>query len=135
MRRNRMSMTRLSVAVIAAASPAVAPAHADAVDDSFLAALNSAGVDVGDQADVVALGHSVCPQLSQPAGTAASTASSLTGHGGLSPAMAGIFTSIAVSVYCPQLVSQLSSGQLPELIPGVPGASLLPGLVGVRTPA
>ncbi|MEZ0362286.1 DUF732 domain-containing protein [Mycobacterium sp. pUA109] len=109
----------LSVALAAAVA---APAHADAIDDSFLSALDGAGVNYGgDPQGAVALGQSICPALAQPGGTVASAASGLTGSG-MSPMMAQLFTSIAISMYCPSMVDSLASGQVPNLpqVPGMP---------------
>lgn len=105
------------------------PAQASPVDTSFLSDLAGAGVPVGDPGATAALGQSVCPMLTQPAGTAASVAAPISGLGGgptMSPEMAQMFTEIAVQVYCPQMLSQLASGQVPEL-PQIPG---MPGLTG-----
>ncbi|MEB3033988.1 DUF732 domain-containing protein [[Mycobacterium] nativiensis] len=118
-----------------------APAHASPVDTSFLSDLAGAGLPVGDPGATAALGQSVCPMLTEPAGTAASVAAPVAGGLGagpaMSPEMAKLFTEIAVQVYCPQMLSQLASGQVPELpqIPGmstgVPGMSAgIPGLPG-----
>jgi hypothetical protein len=110
-----------------------APAQAEPIDTSFLSALGGAGVPVGDPGATAALGQSICPMLTEPAGTAASVASPIAGLGGgpaMSPEMAQMFTEIAVQMYCPQMLSQLASGQLPELpqIPGMSGG--IPGLSG-----
>jgi hypothetical protein len=116
--------------LISAAVTWAAPAQAGPVDDSFLSALDGAGINVGSPEDTVALGQSVCPMLAQSGSTLASAASevtnatsSITGKGGMSPAMAELFTGIAVSLYCPQVMSSLANGQLPNLpqLPGVPG--------------
>ncbi|ORA81825.1 hypothetical protein BST28_04900 [Mycolicibacter kumamotonensis] len=109
------------------------PAEASPVDTSFLSELAGAGVPVGDPAATTALGQSVCPMLTEPAGTAASVASPIAGLGGgpaMSPEMAQMFTEVAVQAYCPQMLSQLASGQVPEL-PQIPGMSVgIPGLSG-----
>ncbi|OHU92367.1 DUF732 domain-containing protein [Mycobacterium talmoniae] len=110
----------LSVALAAAFA---APARADAIDDSFLSALDGAGVNYGgDPQSAVALGQSICPALVQPGATAASAASGITGNGGMSPAMAQLFTGIAISMYCPSMVDSLAEGQVPNLpqLPGMP---------------
>lgn len=110
-----------------------APAPAVPVDTSFLSDLAGAGLPIGDPAVTTELGQSVCPMLTEPAGTAASVAAPITGlRGGpaMSPEMAQMFTEIAVQVYCPQMLSQLASGQVPEL-PQIPGMSVgIPGLSG-----
>ena len=100
----------LTVALVAAATPLAAPARADAIGDSFLSALNNAGVGYGDPANTVALGQSICPMLAQPGGSFASVASSMAGNNGMSPMMAGMFTSIAISMFCPAMVSSLANG-------------------------
>ncbi|BBZ24181.1 DUF732 domain-containing protein [Mycolicibacter hiberniae] len=110
-----------------------APAQASPVDSTFLTDLAGAGIPVGDPAATAALGQSVCPKLTQPAGKAASVAAPVTGLGGgpaMSPQMAQMFTEIAVQIYCPQMLSQLASGQIPDL-PQIPGLPMgIPGLAG-----
>lgn len=110
-----------------------APAQASPVDTSFLSDLTGAGVPVGDPAATAALGQSVCPSLAEPAGNVASVAAPVAGMAGgpqMSPEMAQVFTQIAVQIYCPQMLSQLASGQVPEL-PMIPGMSTgIPGLSG-----
>jgi len=109
------------------------PAQASPVDTSFLSDLTSAGVPVGDPAATTALGQSVCPTLAEPAGNVASVAAPVAGMAGgpnMSPEMAQLFTEIAVQIYCPQMLSQLASGQVPDL-PQIPGMSVgIPGLSG-----
>ncbi|WP_419179191.1 DUF732 domain-containing protein [Mycolicibacter engbaekii] len=110
-----------------------APAQASPVDTTFLTDLSVAGIPVGDPAATAALGQSVCPKLTEPAGRAASVAAPVTGLGGgpaMSPQMAQMFTEIAVQIYCPQMLSQLASGQIPDL-PQIPGLPMgIPGLAG-----
>ncbi|MDI3314754.1 MAG: DUF732 domain-containing protein [Mycobacterium sp.] len=111
-------------AAATAAAVAAAPARADSVDDGFLAALTHAGVNYGDPASTVALGQSICPMLAQPGGTLASAVSSITGNTGMSPAMAGMFTSLAISMYCPSMMTSIANGNMPNFpqLPGLPGA-------------
>jgi hypothetical protein len=96
--------------LITAAATVAPPAHADPVGDSFLSALTNSGVAYGDPASTVALGQSICPLLVQPGGTFGSVASGLTGNNGMSPQMAGLFTSIAISMFCPTVISSLAGG-------------------------
>ncbi|WP_163753658.1 DUF732 domain-containing protein [Mycobacterium botniense] len=117
---------RIAVAVTAGlgvAAAMAAPARADAIDDQFLGALNSAGVDYQDPAGTAALGQSICPMLAQPGGTFAAAASSIAGKDGISPAMADMFTSIAISMYCPSMMQSLAHGEVPTVpqLPGAPG--------------
>ncbi|KKB98995.1 hypothetical protein WR43_11835 [Mycolicibacter arupensis] len=110
-----------------------APAQASPVDTTFLTDLAVAGIPVSDPASTAALGQSICPMLKEPAGTAASVAAPIAGMGGgpsMSPQMAQLFTEIAVQIYCPQMLSQLATGQVPDL-PQIPGMSVgIPGLTG-----
>ncbi|MGH3967265.1 MAG: DUF732 domain-containing protein [Mycobacterium sp.] len=121
MGRNRISLTA-AVGLITAAAALAAPAQADSIDDQFLSALNGAGVGYQDPAGTAALGQSVCPMLAQPGGTLASAASGVVGNNGMSPAMAELFTSIAISMYCPSMMASLADGQVPNLpaLPGLP---------------
>ncbi|CAJ1502439.1 DUF732 domain-containing protein [[Mycobacterium] kokjensenii] len=120
-----------TAAALLATAGFVAPAQASPVDTSFLSDLTGAGIPVADPAATASLGQSVCPMLSEPAGTAASVAAPVAAMGGgpaMSPEMARLFTEIAVQVYCPQMLSQLASGQVPEL-PQIPGMAVgIPGL-------
>ncbi len=131
--RGFMSKTGAGLVGLIATAGLAAPAQASPVDTSFLSDLAGAGVPVGDPAATAALGQSVCPMLTEPAGTAASVAAPVAGLGGgpsMSPQMAQMFTEIAVQIYCPQMLSQLASGQVPDL-PQIPGMSVgIPGLSG-----
>ncbi|WP_343601790.1 DUF732 domain-containing protein [Mycobacterium sp.] len=111
---------------IAVGAASATPARADAIDDSFLSALSSAGIDSSDPGSMVSMGQSICPMLAQPTETFASAASSVVG-GGISPMVADMFTSIAVSTYCPELMSSIADGQMPSM-PGIPGMPGMPGL-------
>jgi hypothetical protein len=111
-----------AAALLTAAAAFAPPAEANQVDDDFVAALSKTGVHYGDPANAVALGQSVCPMLAKPGGTLAAAVSKVEG-GGISGGMAGMFTQIAIQMYCPQVMGDLASGNLSGLprIPGVPG--------------
>ncbi|MUL83556.1 MULTISPECIES: DUF732 domain-containing protein [unclassified Mycolicibacterium] len=98
--------------VVAVALALAAPAQADPTDDSFLNALNNAGVGYGDPNATVALGQDVCPMLVEPGKNFASVASQMRGDGGMSPQMASFFTGIAIQMYCPQMMSSISDGSI-----------------------
>lgn len=119
-----MRRTWISPAVVAglAAVALSAPAAANSIDDAFLGALNNAGMNYADPESTVAMGQTICPMLSQPGGSFASTASSVVGSNGMSPAMAQMFTSIAISMYCPSMMASIANGQVPNLpqLPGMP---------------
>jgi hypothetical protein len=107
--------------LITAAAALSAPVEANSNDDAFLGALNNAGVKYTDPGGAVQMGQSICPMLARPGGTFASAASSVAGNG-MSPAMAGMFTSIAISMYCPSMMASIASGNVPNMpaLPGVP---------------
>lgn len=117
----------LIAAVAAAGVLTAAPANADPVDDSFLSALNNAGVGYNDPATAVNLGQQVCPMLVEPGKNFASVATKLRGDGGLSPEMASFFAGIAISMYCPQMMSQIGDGTLLRMltVPGLGGLTAL----------
>jgi Protein of unknown function (DUF732) len=103
-----LTVTLVGVAV---AVTVAAPAHADPTNDSFLSALSNAGIGFNDPNATASLGQSVCPMLVQPGQSFASVASSM-GNQGISPQMAAFFTGIAISMYCPQIMSGLGDGSL-----------------------
>lgn len=130
MRHDRIRLAT-AAGLLTVATVWAAPAQADPapIDPAFLAQLGAAGVNVNDPAAATALGQSVCPMLTGPAGTAAAATSGVTGAGGgMDPEMAQTFTEIAVQAYCPQMLTQLTHGQVPDLsqIPGL--GSFIPGI-------
>jgi hypothetical protein len=120
--RNQPIVVRVLVGagcLITAAAALSAPVEAGSMDDAFLGALTNAGVKYNDPGGAVKMGQSICPMLARPGGTFASAASSMVGNNGMSPAMARMFTSIAISMYCPQMVASIANGNIPAL-PGAP---------------
>jgi Protein of unknown function (DUF732) len=111
----------VSIGVLTAVAASAATAQADPIQDSFLNALNNAGVSYNDPGSAVSLGQSICPMLAQPGGNFATVASNMAGQNGLSASMAGLFTSIAISMYCPSMMTSLANGDYAN-------AFALPGL-------
>lgn len=110
------TMTRIATATacaVACALVASAPALADTADDAFLNSLGTAGLSEADPTDVVALGQSVCPMLSQPGQTAADAAAKVADTAGMSLGPATMFTGLAISAFCPGAISALGNGQTP----------------------
>lgn len=105
--------------LVTAAAALSAPAEANSMDEAFLGALNNAGVKYSDPGGAVQMGKTICPMLARPGGTFASAASSVAGNG-MSPAMAGLFTSIAISMYCPSMMASIANGDMPNM-PALPG--------------
>jgi hypothetical protein len=127
------SAMAISVGIVIAASAAPATARADAVSDTFLSTLTSSGVSVADPNMAVTMAQSICPMLAKPGGNFAGIASQMGGTNGVSPGMANLFTSIAISMYCPSMMASLANGnwlgQGAQM--GLPG---MPGLSGLGIP-
>jgi Protein of unknown function (DUF732) len=115
--------------LITAAAAFAAPAEADPNDDNFIDALNHAGVEFGQPGNAMAVGESICPMIAQPGGSMAAAVQRVRGAG-LSPAMAQMFTTIAIQTYCPNEMANIANGNLSGLpqIPGMPGG--MPGMQG-----
>lgn len=101
---------KLATATSVAALAIAIPANADPGTDAFLGALNNAGVGYSDPAVAASLGESICPLLQEPGGNFARTVSKVTNTEGISPDTAALFTSIAISVYCPTMLTSLANG-------------------------
>ena len=126
---NDLSIRAVTVAacVTTTAALCAAPASADPVDNTFLAALTEAGVGFNDPAATEQLGQSICPMLVEPGKSVASVYSTVT-HSGISPDMAAFFTGIAISMYCPSAMSSLGNGTFLNNINGLNGLGALSGL-------
>ncbi len=74
--------------------------------------------------DTVRLGESVCPMLVEPGKNLAKVYSRVTDNG-IPPDMAAFFTGIAISMYCPQMVSSVGNG---TVLDWLPAARAIPGL-------
>lgn len=96
----------IAVAVGAAAASGT-PARADLVGNSFLAALSHAGIPYNDPASATTLGESVCPMLVTPGATFDTVAAQTGANSGMGRDTADFFTIIAISVYCPGMISPI----------------------------
>ena len=100
--------------MIATSSLLAAPAQADPTTDAFIDAVSNAGLDANaDPANVVALGQSVCPMLSQPGQNIADVAAKVADSSGMSLGGANLFTGLAISFLCPRVVESIGAGQSP----------------------
>lgn len=107
-----------------------APASAQPVDTTFLNALNDAGIGYGDAASTEKLGQSICPMLVEPGKNLASVYSTVSNNG-INPDMAAFFTGIAISMYCPSMMTQIGNGTILEGLDGLGGPNGLTGLTGI----
>ena len=107
-------MIAVFAGLIAAASVLAAPAQADPASDAFLAAVTNAGLgSTVDPANVVAVGQSVCPMLSDPGQNAADIAAKVADSAGMSLGGANLFTGLAISFFCPRVMESICGGQSP----------------------
>ncbi|WP_142239884.1 DUF732 domain-containing protein [Mycobacterium sp. ST-F2] len=117
-------------AIVAAALMWGPRAQADVVHDT----LNEVGIgNNGPVSNAIAeVGTSICPLLVQPGSQVASTATEMSGHGGIAPPLAGFATQVAIQSQCPAFMTALANGNIPALmngglpvtppgLPGVPG--------------
>ena len=118
---------------VATAFSLAAPASAEPVDTTFLNALNDAGITYGDPMSTEKLGQSICPMLVDPGKNLASVYSNVSNNG-INPDMAAFFTGIAISAYCPQMMTQIGNGTILEGLNGLGGLNALNGLGGLGIP-
>jgi hypothetical protein len=124
--KRNLTVTLVGIAAVTLA----APAHADPITDtSFLTALTNAGIGYNDPAGTEQLGQSVCPMLVEPGKNMASIYSTVSNNG-INPAMASFFTGIAISMYCPSMMSSIGNGTFLNQLSGLNGLNGLgiPGL-------
>lgn len=118
----------IAASTIAAGLSFAVPASADPVNDnSFLNALNRAGIGYNDPANTEQLGQQICPMLVEPGKNLASVYSRVSNNG-ISPDMAAFFTGIAISMYCPQMMGSIGNGTFLNTLQGMQG---IPGMPSV----
>ncbi|MGW0160912.1 DUF732 domain-containing protein [Mycobacterium sp. NPDC003323] len=112
----RITTCLLSGLAVAGTAVAVAaPAVAESPTDTFLNALDAAGVTAPSNlnaVDTLALGQSVCPMLSEPGQNAANAAATVADRAGMSLGPATMFTGVAISMFCPAAVAGIGDGKV-----------------------
>ncbi len=104
MATSQVRSTRPVLAVTAALlllATSAAPAHADAVDDAFLNAVKSKGINFASAQAAIIAGHAVCDELDlgrqkSDVATDVTHSSTLDGY------RAGFFVGVSVAAYCPR---------------------------------
>jgi hypothetical protein len=92
---------------IGLAAPAYADPDSGAPDDAiFLASLRSAGVIVANPTQAIAIGHSVCGQMSKGKSGPQLVSDLQIDNPGLSTDHASVFVALAAKFYCPQQINQ-----------------------------
>ncbi len=93
-----------AVLAIGLFGPAEATAHADATDDSFLAALSAKGIKFETPEKALIAAHEVCGELDSGK-TPAQVASTIESNSNLDGYHAGFFVGAAIRAYCPKHTS------------------------------
>ena len=112
MKRNRIAAVA-SLAVSAGLMFGTAPAHADTEANAFLSALTNSGITGIDPGTAVAVGQQVCPMLAEPGQQVADVAAKVSDSIGRPLGPATMFTGLAITLFCPGVVSSLANGQTP----------------------
>ena len=101
------ALTRLASGIVVASAllgPLAGTAHADAVDDAFVAVLKAKGVAFSSPDHAVIAGHEVCDELSNGK-TAAQVVSTVQANSNLDGYHAGFFVGASIRAYCPNFAS------------------------------
>jgi hypothetical protein len=91
----------LVVTLLNFAALAAPAAHADAVDDGFLASLKAKGINFASPQAAIVAGHEVCDELDlgrQPS----DVATDVTKNSNLDGYHAGFFVGASIGAYCPR---------------------------------
>ena len=91
----------LLVALVSLVGVAAPTAHADAVDNNFLAALKAKGINFASPQAAIIAGHEVCDELDlgrQPS----DVATDVTKNSNLDGYHAGFFVGASIAAFCPR---------------------------------
>ncbi len=91
----------LLVALLSLVAVAAPTAHADAVDDTFLSALKTKGINFASSEAAIVAGHEVCDELDlgrQPS----DVANDVTKNSNLDGYHAGFFVGLSIAAFCPR---------------------------------
>lgn len=94
--------------ITAATALSTVPAQADIPHDSFITALNEAGVTYGDETIAIALGKAVCPIVEIAGKSFVAVVATVTANG-IPPHMAAKFAGLAIKTYCPEAMAKVLS--------------------------
>ena len=91
----------LAVALLGLVAVAAPTAHADAVDNNFVNALQSKGITFASAQAAIQAGHQVCDELDQGKATQDS-ANDVMQQSSLDGYHAGFFVGVSVAAFCPR---------------------------------
>jgi hypothetical protein len=81
-------------------------AHADAIDDEFLAALDAQGIEYASAEAAIIAAHEVCDELDLGR-TPTQVAHTVINNSNLDGYHAGYFVGASIAVYCPKYLGQI----------------------------
>jgi len=99
--RSPLARLVLLVALLSLVGQATPTAHADAVDDTFLSALKTKGINFASSQSAIIAGHEVCDELDlgrQPS----DVANDVTKNSNLDAYHAGFFVGLSIAAFCPR---------------------------------
>jgi len=91
----------LLVALLSLVGAAAPTARADAVDDTFLAALKSKSINFASSQSAIIAGHEVCDELDLGR-QASDVANDVTKNSNLDGYHAGFFVGVSIAAFCPR---------------------------------
>ena len=95
----------LAVALLGLVAVASPTAHADAVDNNFVNALQSKGITFASAQAAIQAGHQVCDELDQGKATQ-DAANDVMQQSSLDGYHAGFFVGVSVAAFCPRHAGQ-----------------------------
>lgn len=108
----------VSAVLFGTAASTAAPAAADPITDALVSSLATAGIQAVSPTVASVTAQAVCTILSQPGG--ADVVNWVAESAGLKLGPAAMFTGIAISLFCPTVVSAAVQSALTNGIPAIP---------------
>jgi Protein of unknown function (DUF732) len=99
--RSLLAGLALAVALLTLAEVASPTAHADAIDNAFLAAIKAKGINFSSPQDAVIAGHQVCNELDLGR-QKSDVANDVMTNSGMDGYHAGFFVGVSVAAFCPR---------------------------------
>jgi len=99
--RSLLAPPSLVVALLSLAGVSTPTAHADSIDNAFLSAVKSKGIDFSSTQAAIVAGHEVCDELDSGR-QESDVASTLMTNSNLDGYRAGFFVGVSVAAFCPR---------------------------------
>jgi hypothetical protein len=99
--RSPLAEVVLLIALLSLVGPATPTARADAVDDTFLSALKTKGINFASPQAAIVAGHEVCDELDLGR-EASDVANDVTKNSNLDGYHAGFFVGVSIAAFCPR---------------------------------